>query len=403
MRRSLRELADVHYGASPNSVRTDDSPFPIFGSGGLVGCASRPLFDGPLVVVARKGTLGKPTYCRSSCWVIDTAYAVIAKNGFDTKWLYYNLANFNLESLNEATGVPSISRDFLCRVAFETQPPKEQGKIARILTTLDSLIEKTEALIAKYEAIKQGMMHDLFTRGVDAHGHLRPTQAEAPDPYKQSELGWIPKEWETCRVDVVGSVQLGRQRSPKHQSGRFTTPYLRVANVFDGYIDYSDVLEMDFTPSERENYSLQPGDVLLNEGQSLELVGRSAMYTGEPGRFCFQNTLIRFRAYQSNSPAFFRGIFKHCLDCGRFMAIARQTTSVAHLGADRLAKMLVPCPTPDEQHRIAARLAQHEAACGFHNDQCNKLLLLKSGLMQDLLTGRVRVKVDEAQEVPADG
>ena len=59
-------------------------------------------------------------------------------------------------------------------------PPAEQRKIARILTTLDNLIEKTEALIAKYQAIKQGMMHDLFTRGVDAHGHLRPTQPKPP-------------------------------------------------------------------------------------------------------------------------------------------------------------------------------------------------------------------------------
>ena len=54
-----------------------------------------------------------------------------------------------------------------------------QRKIARILTTLDNLIEKTEALIAKHEAIKQGMLHDLFTRGIDAQGHLHPTQAEA--------------------------------------------------------------------------------------------------------------------------------------------------------------------------------------------------------------------------------
>ena len=239
------------------------------------------------------------------------------------------------------------------RVRVRTPSHPVQRKIARILTTLDNLIEKTESLIAKYQAIKQGMMHDLFTRGVDAHGHLRPPQAEASDIYKKSQLGWIPKDWETCRVDEVGSVKLGRQRSPKHQSGRFTTPYLRVANVFDGSIDYSDVLEMDFTPTEKESYSLLPGDVLLNEGQSLELVGRSAIYEGEPHRFCFQNTLIRFRAYPPNDPRFCRGIFKYYIDIGRFMTIARQTTSVAHLGADRLAKLAFPRPHPDEQLRIA--------------------------------------------------
>ena len=282
-------------------------------------------------------------------------------------------------------------------------PLWQQRKIARILTTVDNLIEKTESLIAKYQAVKQGMMHDLFTRGVDAHGKLRPPQSEAPELYKQSELGWIPKDWKSCRVDEVGAIKLGRQRSPKHQSGRFTTPYLRVANVFDGFIDYSDILQMDFTPTEKETYSLIQGDVLLNEGQSLELVGRSAIYEGEPNRFCFQNTLIRFRSYPPNDPYFCRGIFKFYIDIGRFMTIARQTTSVAHLGADRLAKLEFPCPHPDEQVRIAAALRQQEKHCELERKYKNNLIQQKSGLMQDLLTGRVRVNVDESEEIAVHG
>src|SRR5829696_1164572 len=98
-------------------------------------------------------------------------------------------------------------------------------------------------------------MQDLLTKDIDAHGNIR---SDAAREFKDSPLGRIPKEWEVLRVEEVGSVRLGRQRSPKHQTGRFTTPYLRVANVFDGFIDYTDVLEMDFTPSERENYSLHP-------------------------------------------------------------------------------------------------------------------------------------------------
>ena len=76
---------------------------------------------------------------------------------------------------------------------------------------MDNLIEKTEALIAKYQAIKQGMMHDLFTRGVDEHGHLRPTHDEAPELYKQSELGWIPKEWEVSPLGEHGFRCVGWQ------------------------------------------------------------------------------------------------------------------------------------------------------------------------------------------------
>ncbi len=336
-------------------------------------------------------------YCSTDILVLRAVNGAYAD--FAAKVIQSDIVFREAIRTEEGTKMPRTSWQAIRNVLVFSLQPSEQQKIARILTTLDNLIEKTETLIAKYQAIKQGMMHDLFTRGVDAHGHLRPPQSKAPDLYKQSELGWIPKEWMPCGVDEVGSVQLGRQRSPKHQSGRFTTPYLRVANVFDGFIDYSDVLEMDFTPTEKETYSLLPGDVLLNEGQSLELVGRSAIYTGEPGRFCFQNTLIRFRAYYPNDLRFCRSLFKRYLDTGRFMTIARQTTSVAHLGADRLARMTFPCPHPDEQHRIANILSHHERRCELDRKYKDKLFRLKSGLMQDLLTGKVRVKMDEFKEV----
>jgi type I restriction enzyme S subunit len=77
-------------------------------------------------------------------------------------------------------------------------------------------------------------------------------------------------------------------------------PYLRVANVFDGWISTEDVLQMRFTDTEFQRYHLKTGDILLNEGQSLELVGRSAIYGGAPPKCCFQNTLVRsFRRVRS--------------------------------------------------------------------------------------------------------
>jgi type I restriction enzyme S subunit len=75
----------------------------------------------------------------------------------------------------------------------------QQQKIAHILTTVDNLIEKTQALIDKYTAVKQGMMHDLFTRGIDlATGQLRSSYEQAPELYKETELGWVPREWGVC-------------------------------------------------------------------------------------------------------------------------------------------------------------------------------------------------------------
>ncbi|MBR7678821.1 restriction endonuclease subunit S, partial [Streptomyces daliensis] len=89
------------------------------------------------------------------------------------------------------------------------------------------------------------------------------------------------------------------------------------------------VKTMHFTNSEKDTYQLQPGDILLNEGQSLELVRRSAIYNEQPGKFFFQNTLIRFRPGPRVKSRFAQEVFTHWLASGRFSGIAKQTTSIA--------------------------------------------------------------------------
>lgn len=160
------------------------------------------------------------------------------------------------------------------------------------------------------------------------------------------DVRWVP-------VGEVGEVRMGKQLSPAsslEDGGHF--PYLRVANVLDGWIDYSDVKTMSFSSLERSKYELVPGDILLNEGQSLELVGRSAIYEGSPGRYCFQNTLIRFRSGSDVIPSYAHEIFKVWQRGGTFASVAKKTTSIAHLGGDRFAKLLFPLIPLRRQRRI---------------------------------------------------
>jgi type I restriction enzyme, S subunit len=166
--------------------------------------------------------------------------------------------------------------------------------------------------------------------------------------------GW---EWRTVRE--VGDVKLGRQRSPAHHRGPHMRPYLRVANVYEDYIDTSDIAEMNFSPKEFETYRLKPGDILLNEGQSLDLVGRPAMYRGEIPGACFQNTLVRFRSGPAVLPAFALLVFRAYLHTQRFQKIARWTTNIAHLGAERFASLPFPVPPLAEQRRIVEALEEH--------------------------------------------
>jgi type I restriction enzyme S subunit len=199
----------------------------------------------------------------------------------------------------------------------------------------------------------------------------------------------VPKGWQVMRMNEAGLVDAGRQRSPHLVAGK-SRPYLRVANVLDGIIDTTDVKQMPFTDDEFERFKLQPGDILLNEGQSLELVGRPAVYRGVPPNCCFQNTLVRFRARDGTDTGFALQLFKHFLISGRFAGIASKTTSIAHLGVSRFAEMRAAFPPHKEQKKVAQILSGWDSA----SERLDALVALKHqrllALRQHLLTGETR-------------
>ena len=164
-----------------------------------------------------------------------------------------------------------------------------------------------------------------------------------------SEEGSLPLGWMWTTVARAGEVRLGRQRAPQHHQGDHMRPYLRVANVFEDRLDLRDVKEMNFTPKEFETYALRRGDILLNEGQSPELVGRPAMYRDEIPGCCYQKTLLRFRARPGVLPDFALLVFRHYLHSGRFRRSVNITTSIAHLAAERFEPIEFPLPPEAEQ------------------------------------------------------
>ncbi len=197
-----------------------------------------------------------------------------------------------------------------------------------------------------------------------------------------------PSGWSMHRIWELGEVQAGRQRSPNAQ-GKLR-PYLRVANVFDGHIDSSDVFQMPFTDEEYERFKLRPGDILLNEGQSLALVGRCAVYKGDPPDCCYQNTLIRFRPNGGVETRFAQKLLQHCHYTGRFSAIAARTTSIAHLGVDRFSSLTVAIPPRDEQERIADTLESWDRSVDLAENLIVTKQQRRKWLMQQLLTGERR-------------
>lgn len=189
--------------------------------------------------------------------------------------------------------------------------------------------------------------------------------------------GELPKGWAMVTAADAGAIQLGRQRSPKNHRGSNMKPYLRVANVFEDRIDTGDVMQMHFEPEEYERYRLVEGDVLLNEGQSPELLGRPAIYRGVPKDIAFTNSLIRFQAHEGILPEWALIVFRNHMHSGRFAQESRITTNIAHLSAKRFSTTEFPVPPTAEQARIVGELERrlsHVEAAARGTERARELL-----------------------------
>jgi type I restriction enzyme S subunit len=240
------------------------------------------------------------------------------------------------------------------------QAKLKQARASILKAAVEGRLVETEAELARQSGRYYEDAVELFER-VTLEAATQPEEGRkgkgvlaSIKPDTEVELPEPPEGWTWVRIDAVGVVQLGRQRTPKDHNGPNMCPYMRVANVFEDRIDLTDVKEMNFTPEEQESFRLEYGDILLNEGQSPHLVGRPAMWRDEVQNACFQNTLVRFRATDVALPRYALIVFRAQLHARRYMKIAKITTNIAHLGAQRFAAVEFPLAPLEEQRRIVA-------------------------------------------------
>jgi type I restriction enzyme S subunit len=277
-------------------------------------------------------------------------------------------------------GIQHLGGKRFATLPFPVPPLEEQGRIAlEVSRRTVALRDADAALRSAFERVNEQDKEILaaavnghlveqewllasregrsFTAATETLGRLRnadPGEQGSLLPADQEPLVTepLPDGWTWARIGEIGETRLGKQLSPDEERGPNQKLYLRVANVMEDRIDVQDVKRMHFSEAEHEVYRLRRGDILLNEGQSIELVGRPAMFKEELPDVCFQNTLIRFRANSAIMPEYALLVFRHYLQSGQFRAIARRSTNIAHLGLERFANLPFPLPPHHEQQRI---------------------------------------------------
>lgn len=338
------------------------------------------------LTVGRTAITGREMFCNEAIAIFQPKDERL--NG---QWLYHALPKAATSVVTDtAVKGATLNKAKMAEMTLNLPPLVEQIKIAEILDTLDTAIHETEAIIAKLKAVKQGLLHDLLTRGIAANGELRPPQAEAPHLYKQSPLGWIPKEWEVKTVSEIAEVKSGATPSreqPNRYFGLIGIPWVKTLDLNEDLIRATDE-SITATALRETSCSLLPeGTVLVAMYGGWEQIGRTALLAVPAAT----NQAISSLLMRSSStvPEFVLRALQHARP--RWHAVAASTRKDPNITKADVLAFAIPMPTPDEQAEIAHRLRTCLDRLELEGSTLAKLRHQKSALMDDLLTGRVRV------------
>ena len=387
-KRQLGELVDILDArrVPVNAKERESRPgaVPYYGAAGQVGWIDEALFDEPLVLLGEDGVQffdrhkPKAYGITGPAWVNNHAHVLRARDEvLDRRFLIHYLNWVDYSGLANGTTRLKLTGAAMRRISVRLPPRDEQRWIVDLLEDHLSRLDAADAYVSASERRTSSLTRSIL---------------ESIVPMDHGD------GWRLTTVERAGRLQLGRARHPDWHHGPEMRPYLRVANVFEDRIVTDDVMSMDFT-GVFEKYRLHPGDVLLNEGQSPHLLGRPAMYRGNPAEVAFTNSLIRFQASDEVLPAWALLVFRRHMHSGRFRRESRITTNIAHLSMARLKEVEFPIPPLGEQARRVewageallglARMRENAAAARKRSARLRRALL--EAVFSGRLTGR---KVD---------
>lgn len=289
-----------------------------------------------------------------------------------------------------SAGQQRVQRQFFDEFLVRDFSQGEQRAIVQILDTLDTAIRETEALIDKLKSVKQGLLHDLLTRGIDANGQLRPPQSEAPQLYKESPLGWIPREWDTPSLSqACALIKDGTHLPPvRVQEGPLL---LSVRNLQGGRLVLTDQdtrVSESFYRQMHKSWEIKKGDVLLAIVGAT--IGKTALVDDMP-KFTLQRSVAVLRGVAGRLFNPFLHLYMRSDEFQSSLWDQVNQTAQPGIYLDQLGCIAIRAPLWSEQEEIHQRLQAAQDKIDDEAEALQKLKKQKNGLMDDLLTGRVRV------------
>ncbi len=336
------------------------------------------------VLMSFKLSIGRVAFAGVPLYT-NEAIAGLQSDTVDHNFLYQGLQHCNLlEGVDQAIKGATLNKAKLKKIKFDhPQSRREQTKIAEILSTVDLAIEQTEALIAKQQRIKTGLMQDLLTRGIDKYAQLRTEQTHA---FKDSPLGRIPAEWEVKAFENVAEISRGKfTHRPRNDPAFFEGNYPFVqtgditGNIGRQLTQYSQTLN---EKGMRVSKEFPAGTIAITIAANIA----DTAILGIP--MCFPDSVVGAVIQTPNDVRFVELLIR------RWKPVLEQLapqSAQRNINLETLRPLLMVMPDGDEQNRIGNLYESVESAQTELIAQVTKQKSLKTALMQDLLTGHKRV------------
>ncbi|MGB8932008.1 MAG: restriction endonuclease subunit S [Anaeromyxobacteraceae bacterium] len=367
------------------------SGVPAFSAAGQDGFVSRAEFENvDAVVLSSVGAqCGKCFPAQGSWSTLANVQAILTAGTVSARYLYFRV-NRDDYWPRSGSAQPFIKPSDIGRCWIALPPLAEQRRIAEILDTLDEAIRKTEQLIAKLRQVKQGLLHDLLTRGIDENGELRDPERN-PEEFKASRLGPIPVNWD---VETLGNLVEEHQAGIYKDRGEYGSGgnIVGVADLFrHESIDGQVFRRVRLSDSERDEFALHPGDLIYAESSLvLDGIAKTLAVTEQGAGTAFAWHTRRLSLRRGRADAEFLALALGLPRSRAFVVTRATQTAITGIPVSEYLSTPLALPPLNAQKQMVEIVRMHDARALREMAFAEKLRLLKGGLMDDLLTGRVR-------------
>ncbi|HAW3613436.1 TPA: restriction endonuclease subunit S [Escherichia coli] len=376
----------------PHRLR-NDGEVPIISSSGVSGRHDKAMVSPPGVVTGRYGTIGEIFYINEPFWPLNTTLYIRDFRGMTPEYAYHFLKTINFEAYSGKSGVPGVNRnDVHKEIVYFPINKNEQTAIVNILSDADALITKLEELIAKKQAIKTATMQQLLT------GRTRlPQFSKYPNGtlkgYATGELGHIPVDWEVVTCGEIGKFRGGSGFPTSVQgqtSGKY--PFYKVSDMNN---DGNGIFMSDSNNWISSNIRKQLGSTIFPAGSIIFAKVGAAIFLERKKILtipsCIDNNLAAFELDLTRCEIRFIHYILLNLNFGDYVS----TTALPSLSGAVLSKIKIVLPSIKEQMAIASILSDMDAEIEMLEQKLAKFRDIKQGMMQQLLTGRIRLPLEQ--------